>query len=138
MDQVVPRLEALRAFRQLPEAEALAIANKRTHNILRAEAAQASLADGRPPVAEQMVAPAEKALLAAVSALAPEVSRLVQAGAYTEALQQMAGIRAPVDTFFDEVMVMDEDLALRRNRLALLQQLSGLLTQVADISRLAG
>lgn len=138
MDQVVPRLEALRAFRQLPEAEALAIANKRTHNILRAEAAQASLADGRPPVAAQMVAPAEKALLAAVSTLAPEVTRLVQAGAYTEALQQMAGIRAPVDTFFDEVMVMDEDLALRRNRLALLQQLSGLLTQVADISRLAG
>ena len=81
---------------------------------------------------------AERNLFAASSQLAPKVSSLVQNEDYTEALRALAGVRSAVDTFFDEVMVMADEPALRDNRLALLAQLEGMMNQVADISKLAG
>jgi glycyl-tRNA synthetase beta chain len=133
IDLVVPRLEAVRAFKQLPEAEALAAANKRIQNILRKA--------GETPVGEPDLAlmseAAEKALFGAVNELAPSVVSWVRNGGYTEALTALAGVRAEVDTFFDQVMVMADEPQLRNNRLALLKNLGELMNQVADISKLA-
>ena len=132
IDLVVPRLEAVRAFRKMPEAAALAAANKRIQNILKKTAA---------PVGQVDIAllqeDAEKALFAAVNELAPGVVSWVGNGGYTEALTALAGVRAEVDTFFDKVMVMAEEPLLRNNRLALLKSLGELMNQVADISKLA-
>jgi glycyl-tRNA synthetase beta chain len=80
---------------------------------------------------------AERALFASVQQLAPATRADVERQAYTEALKLLAGARADVDRFFDEVLVMAEDAALRDNRLALLAQLDELMNQVADISKLA-
>jgi glycyl-tRNA synthetase beta chain len=132
MDRVLPRAAAVRAFLELPEAAALAAANKRIRNILR----KSVTAPGEPDLA-LMVEPAEKALLEVVLALAPRVASLVDNDDYTEALRLLAGARPAVDRFFDEVMVMAEDESTRRNRLGLLARLDGLLNAVADISRLA-
>ena len=132
IDLVVPRLEAVQAFRKMPEAAALAAANKRIQNILKKTAA---------PVGQVDIAllqeDAEKALFAAVNELAPGVVSWVGNGGYTEALTALAGVRAEVDTFFDKVMVMAEEPLLRNNRLALLKSLGELMNQVADISKLA-
>jgi glycyl-tRNA synthetase beta chain len=133
IDLVVPRILAVRAFKKLPEAEALAAANKRIQNILRKA--------GETPVGEPDLAlmpeTAEKALFAAVNELAPRVVSSVTNGGYAEALTALAGVRAEVDTFFDQVMVMADEPQLRNNRLALLKGLGELMNQVADISRLA-
>ncbi|MHB1589989.1 MAG: glycine--tRNA ligase subunit beta [Sulfuricella sp.] len=133
IDRVIPRLEAVRAFKKLPEAEALAAANKRIQNILRKA--------GETPVGEPDLAlmseAAEKALFGAVNELAPSVTSWVRNGGYTEALTALAGVRAEVDTFFDQVMVMADEPQLRNNRLALLRNLGKLMNQVADISKLA-
>ncbi len=132
IDRVVPRLEAVRAFRKLPEAESLAAANKRIRNILRkAGAVQPQ------PDAGLLRDAAERALFAAVQRLAPATRADVERQAYADALKLLAGARADVDRFFDEVLVMAEDAALRDNRLALLAQLDTLMNQVADISKLA-
>lgn len=133
IDLVVPRILAVRAFKKLPEAEALAAANKRIQNILR-KAAEAPV--GEPDLA-LMSETAEKALFAAVNELAPRVVSSVSNGGYAEALTALAGVRAEVDTFFDQVMVMADEPQLRNNRLALLKGLGELMNQVADISRLA-
>lgn len=132
IDRVVPRLEAVRAFKQLPEAEALAAANKRIQNILR-KAGETAV--GEPDLALMSEA-AEKALFGAVNELAPRVVSSVSNGGYTEALTALAGVRAEVDTFFDQVMVMADEPQLRNNRLALLKNLGELMNQVADISKL--
>ena len=132
IDRVVPRLEAVRAFKQLPEAEALAAANKRIQNILKKAG---ELPAGGADLA-LMAEPAEKALFLAMNKLAPGVASWVQNGGYTEALTALAGVRAEVDTFFDQVMVMAEEPQLRANRLALLKSLGELMNQVADISKL--
>jgi glycyl-tRNA synthetase beta chain len=132
IDRVVPRLEAVRAFKQLPEAEALAAANKRIQNILKKAG---ELPAGGADLA-LMVESAEKALFGAMNELAPGVVSWVQNGGYTEALTALAGVRAEVDTFFDQVMVMAEEPQLRANRLALLKSLGELMNQVADISKL--
>jgi glycyl-tRNA synthetase beta chain len=132
IDRVVPRLEAVRAFRKLPEAESLAAANKRIRNILRRAGAVPSQPD-----AGLLRDAAERALFASVQQLAPATRADVERQAYTEALKLLAGARADVDRFFDEVLVMAEDAALRDNRLALLAQLDELMNQVADISKLA-
>lgn len=132
IDRVVPRLEAVRAFKQLPEAEALAAANKRIQNILKKAG---ELPAGGADLA-LMVESAEKALFGAMNELAPGVVSWVQNGGYTEALTALAGVRAEVDTFFDQVMVMAEEPQLRSNRLALLKSLGELMNQVADISKL--
>jgi glycyl-tRNA synthetase beta chain len=131
IDLVVPRLEAVQAFRALPEAEALASANKRIRNILK----KTTVAQAAPDPA-LMSERAEKDLHGATSRLMPTVRALVDDEDYTEALRVLAGVRREVDTFFDEVMVMTDEPLTRNNRLALLAQLEALMNQVADISKL--
>ncbi|MBL8457806.1 MAG: glycine--tRNA ligase subunit beta, partial [Zoogloea sp.] len=132
IDLVVPKLAAVAAFQQLPEAAALAAANKRIVNILKKAEGQI----GEPDVA-LLVEDAEKALFHAIVEVAPLARSHFQNEAYTDALRVLAGLRTAVDRFFDEVMVMAEEALIRQNRLALLQQLAGLMNQVADISRLS-
>jgi glycyl-tRNA synthetase beta chain len=126
------RVRAVQAFRALPEAESLAAANKRIRNILRQS-------EGAAPGAVEpslLTEAAERALADAMGALSTEVESLFDQGDYEPALSRLAGLRVPVDAFFDEVMVMAEDEALRRNRLALLSELSALFLRAADLSRL--
>ena len=133
LGEVAKRLAAVRAFAALTEAPALAAANKRIGNILKK-------ADG--PVDAHVSAvllqePAEKALHAAMLELAPKAQARFQAGDYTGSLQMLATLRAPVDAFFDGVMVNAEAIDLRLNRLGLLATLHKAMNQVADLSRLA-
>ena len=123
------RVRAVSHFRTLDSAEALAAANKRVSNIL----AKADGAIGEINLTA-CVEPAEKALAEAVLALRTEVQPLIAQGDYTAVLDKLANLRAPVDSFFDNVMVNAEDPALRQNRLAILNTLQDLFLQVADIS----
>ncbi|MDK7280713.1 glycine--tRNA ligase subunit beta [Haemophilus seminalis] len=123
------RVRAVSHFRTLDSAEALAAANKRVSNIL----AKADSAIGEINLTA-CLEPAEKALAEAVLALRTEVQPLIAQGDYTAVLDKLANLRAPVDSFFDNVMVNAEDPALRQNRLAILNTLQGLFLQVADIS----
>ena len=123
------RVRAVSHFRTLDSAEALAAANKRVSNIL----AKADAAIGEINLTA-CLEPAEKALAEAVLALRTEVQPLIAQGDYTAVLDKLANLRAPVDSFFDNVMVNAEDPALRQNRLAILNTLQGLFLQVADIS----
>lgn len=123
------RVRAVSHFRTLDSAEALAAANKRVSNIL----AKADTAIGEINLTA-CVEPAEKALAEAVLVLRTEVQPLIAQGDYTAVLDKLANLRAPVDSFFDNVMVNAEDPALRQNRLAILNTLQGLFLQVADIS----
>jgi len=132
IDLVMPRMVAVREFRQLPEAESLSAANKRIRNILKK-----AQDVGDVPELALLQEPAEKKLFAAVNKLLPQVNSLVEAEDYADALKLLAGVRADVDVFFDEVMVMTEEPMTRKNRLALLAQLEQLMNRVADISRLA-
>ena len=124
------RLQAVEAFRRLPEAESLAVANKRISNILR------KAADPIPDSVEAALLQeeTERDLAAALARLEAEVRPLLARQDYSAALQRLAALREPVDRFFDEVMVMTEDPALRGNRLALLDKLRRLFLQVADLS----
>ncbi len=133
LGDVAKRLAAVRAFAALPEAPALAAANKRIGNILKK-------ADGPVDahVSEVLLKePAEKALHAAMRELAPQAQARFEAGDYTGSLQTLAALRAPVDAFFDGVMVNAEAMDLRLNRLGLLATLYKAMNQVADLSRLA-
>jgi glycyl-tRNA synthetase beta chain len=133
-DQVLPRLRALQGFRALPQAEALAAANKRIRNILKQ-------AGGVPvTMIDQALLrePAEQQLAQEVEALRVQVEALLNEGNYVVALQALASLRPAVDAFFDQVMVMVEEKALRHNRLALLADLSNLFLGAADISKLQG
>jgi glycyl-tRNA synthetase beta chain len=132
MDLVPAKLDAVRVFRTLPEAEALAAANKRIVNILK----KVDEALPEPDLA-LLQEDAEKALFHSVVEIAPLVQSHVANESYTEALKVLAGLRAAVDTFFDDVMVMADEPLTRRNRLALLRRLAGLMNQVADLSRLS-
>ena len=123
------RVRAVSHFRTLDSAEALAAANKRVSNIL----AKADTAIGEINLTA-CVEPAEKALAEAVLALRTEVQPLIAKGDYTAVLDKLANLRSTVDAFFADVMVNAEDLALRQNRLAILNTLQGLFLQVADIS----
>ena len=123
------RVRAVSHFRTLDSAEALAAANKRVSNIL----AKADATIGEINLTA-CVEPAEKALAEAVLALRTEVQPLIAQGDYTAVLDKLANLRAPVDSFFDNVMVNAEDPALRQNRLAILNTLQNLFLQVADIS----
>jgi glycyl-tRNA synthetase beta chain len=129
------RLKALRAFLDLPEATALAAANKRIANILRksGESSSAGSVD-----IEALKDPAESALWGAMEQLRSRVATEVAQREYANALGRLAQLRPPVDAFFEKVMVMDEDPRLRKNRLALLAQLHGLFIGIADLSRLPG
>ena len=123
------RVRAVSYFRTLDSAEALAAANKRVSNIL----AKADAAIGEINLTA-CVEPAEKALAEAVLALRTEVQPLIAQSDYTAVLDKLANLRAPVDSFFDNVMVNTEDPVLRQNRLAILNTLQDLFLQVADIS----
>ena len=126
------RIQACRVFRQLPEAESLAAANKRIGNILKKTD---QIIPGKVD-ADCLVDDAEKLLAEQLDNMSTAVLPLMEAGDYTAALKQLAGLRENVDAFFDQVMVMVDDDTLRANRLALLQNLSKLFLRVADLSRL--
>jgi len=133
IDQVPGQMRAVRAFATLPEAESLAAANKRIINILRKSGNEAATVVN-PAL---MGAGPEKDLYNAVQLLLPLVRGHVERGDHTDALRALATAREPVDRFFDDVMVMADDPALRANRLALLRGLAEAMNQVADISKLA-
>ena len=126
------RLAAVRAFAALPEAEALAAANKRIRNILK----KTTLVPAEVRT-DLLLENVEKDLYAAISQLAPVVEAYAAQGDYTRALTVLAGVRTQVDSFFDQVMVMADDLAIRDNRLNLLNGLAHLMNHVADISALS-
>ena len=126
------RLAAVASFLQLDAAGSLAAANKRTANILR----QAEFSDGTALDATLFEEEAETKLFIALQTARKIVAPLIEKRAYTEALQQLAALRAPVDEFFDDVMVMTDDEVVRNNRLALLSELRSLFLDIADISRL--
>ena len=125
------RVKAVEAFRLLPEAEALAAANKRVSNILTKQGGE----DIGDSINQDLLQdPAEKALAEQIHKQAEAVLPLFEKGDYAAALSSLASLRAPVDSFFNEVMVMAEDDATRNNRLAMLNQLRNLFLRVADIS----
>ncbi|MBI5919472.1 MAG: glycine--tRNA ligase subunit beta [Nitrosomonadales bacterium] len=138
---VPTRLAAVRVFAALPEAAALAAANKRVGNILKKVEGDATLrqAQGERGGVDvsRLVEAAEIALHQALSEIAPQANAAFERGDYTASLQALAALRAPVDAFFDGVMVNAEDPALRANRLALLAQLHAAMNRVADLSKLA-
>jgi len=133
---IVPKqLEAVKAFQSLPEAESLAAANKRVANILRqAESKGESFANAAPA---ELKDPAERALHEAIQATSTKANALFDQGDYAGYLKSFSVLKAPVDTFFDKVMVMVEDAKVRHGRLALLRDLREAMNRVADISRLA-
>ncbi|MCU7372339.1 glycine--tRNA ligase subunit beta [Paucibacter sp. O1-1] len=131
--EVTKRLEAVRAFAALPEAASLAAANKRIGNILKKSE---TAVDARIDAALLQEA-AEQQLAAALDGVAPKADALFQQGEYAASLRELAALKAPVDAFFDGVMVNAEDPALRANRLGLLKTLHEAMNRVADLSRLA-
>ncbi len=130
---IVERLDAVVAFSGHEAAESLAAANKRIANILR----QADYDAGNAPDTALFDADAERALFDAMAAAGRDVSVLLGERRYTEVLARLAELRQPVDAFFDDVMVMTDDEALKKNRLALLAALRAQFLNIADISRLA-
>jgi len=132
LSNIVERLQAVQTFAAMPESASLAAANKRITNILKkAEAVPDSV---NPALLQEA---AEQALAKAMADVKPGVDAAFSRGDFTGALKTLAALRAEVDSFFNDVMVNAEDLALRNNRLALLSSLHGMLNQVADISKLA-
>ncbi len=129
---IIERLQAVQAFAALAESESLAAANKRITNILKK--AEGTPGTVNPALLQEA---AEQALYQAMRDIKPRVDAAFSQGDFTGALKTLAALRAEVDTFFNDVMVNAEDLALRNNRLALLAELHGMLNQVADISKLA-
>ncbi len=128
------RLRALVEFLQLPDAASLTAANKRIANILR----KTDEPVGVEVDAQKLIDPAEQILAEQVVAIARQVEPRFAARDYAPGLQQLAALRKAVDDFFDSVMVMTEDAALRSNRLALLNRMRGLFMRAADLSRLPG
>jgi glycyl-tRNA synthetase beta chain len=133
LGDVPRRLEAVRAFAALPEAAPLAAANKRVGNILKKIEGTLSTDIN----AALLTEPAEQALAAAIEDVQPLADRLFEQHDYAGSLQALAALKAPVDAFFDGVMVNAEDPALRANRQALLHRLHQSMNRVADLSRLA-
>jgi glycyl-tRNA synthetase beta chain len=127
------RLAAVRAFAALPESAALAAANKRIGNILKKS-------DAQPAVhidPTRLIEAPERVLLEVIHNVAPKADELFDEGQYTASLRELAALRAPVDAFFDGVMVNADDPAVRANRLALLARLHQSMNRVADLSKLA-
>ena len=133
LSEVPRRLSAVRAFARMPESGPLAAANKRITNILKKSdaPAAASIDDA------QLVEPAERALTSVLRAVQPLADSLFDNGEYAASLRELAVLKAPVDAFFDSVMVNADDAALRNNRLALLAALHAAMNRVADLSKLA-
>jgi glycyl-tRNA synthetase beta chain len=132
LDLVPRQLQAVRAFSALPEAESLAAANKRIGNILK----QADQVPTHFDVS-LMVLPEEKALATTFKLLKPDVDGAFNSLDYTSALKALASLKAPVDAFFDKVMVMDKDPRVRANRIGFLGTLHGTMNRIADLSKLA-
>ena len=132
LDDLIERLDAVQAFAAIPESQSLAAANKRIANILKknegvhAEVQAAMLSEA-----------AEQRLYGAMTESRIEVDRAYAAGDFSSTLKALAALRDDVDAFFNDVMVMADDPAVRANRLALLQSLHGMMNRVADISKLA-
>jgi len=126
------RIQAVKAFHDLPEAESLAAANKRIRNILKKVDGQINDSVDEKLLQEK----AEQTLYSEVAKMQASVTPLFDAGDYEPALKQLAGLRESVDKFFDDVMVMTDDEALKNNRLALLDKMRNLFLRVADLSRL--
>jgi len=135
LDVVPQQLEAVKAFQTLPEAESLAAANKRVANILRQ--AQAKGESFNKTERKTLKEPAELALFTALEKTTSSAVPLYERGDFTGYLKSFAVLKQPVDSFFDSVMVMVDEDALRRNRLALLRDLRDAMNRVADISKLA-
>jgi glycyl-tRNA synthetase beta chain len=133
VDDVPSRLDAVRAFEALPEAQALAAANKRIINILRKAGTDAAVAVDR----SRLVEGAEQDLYLVFQKLQPLVEAYCANGDYTHALMALATAKPAVDRFFDDVMVMTDDPIVRANRLALLRGVAQTMNRVADISKLA-
>ncbi len=134
--EIPRRLEAVRAFAALPEAQALAAANKRIGNILKKAGDADQVVDAH--VSEMLLQEqAEKDLFAALQKLGPQADADFDAGRYTESLLTLAALRAPVDAFFDDVMVNAEQAELRLNRQGLLKTLHQAMNRVAELARLA-
>ncbi|MDA0276848.1 MAG: glycine--tRNA ligase subunit beta, partial [Proteobacteria bacterium] len=133
---IVPlQLEAVKAFQALPEAESLAAANKRIANILKQAEAKGETPVNATP--DKLTDPADRALHDAVRFASAKAKPLYEKGDYAGYLKCFAVLKAPVDIFFEKVMVMDPDDKVRRNRLALLRDLREAMNRVADLSRLA-
>ena len=129
---VPARLDAVRAFVALPEAEALAAANKRIGNILKKNEEQLPDVD-----AGLFELDAEKTLWTMLQAADVDVKALYEKGAYTDVLKRLAPMKAAVDQFFEDVMVNVDNVQIRLNRLALLDRLHRTMNKVAELSRLA-
>ena len=126
------RIKAVTAFRELAEAESLAAANKRVGNILKKSAA-----DDTATVDESLLSEdAEKKLYETLSSLSQAVEPMFDSGDYETALSKLSSLRDPVDAFFDSVMVMADDEAVKNNRIALLNSMNQLFLRAADLSRL--
>jgi glycyl-tRNA synthetase beta chain len=141
-DGLMQRLAAVRAFASLPEAPALAAANKRVGNILKKSDDGRVIHQSPAELIEQVMQtllkePAERTLWVALAQVHAQAQTALAAGDLTASLQALAALKDPVDAFFDAVMVNAEDPGLRANRLALLRALHGAMNQVADLSRLA-
>jgi glycyl-tRNA synthetase beta chain len=133
------RLKAVLAFKQLSACQSLAAANKRIRNILRkAGESGIDVAALGPVESDRLHHDAEKALYVAIGDAERDSAPRFAAGEYIDGLTRLAALQAPVDAFFDGVMVMADDEAVRNNRLALLERLSQLFLQTADVSLLAG
>ena len=140
--QIPRRLEAVRAFAELPEAASLAAAYKRIHNILEKDMKKGPV----PGVGsarnlfidtDLLKEPAEITLFNALNSIKPQADEAFDTGHYTQSLQLLAALKEPVDEFFDSVMVNVEDEDLRANRLKLLTLLRDAMNRVADLSKLA-
>jgi glycyl-tRNA synthetase beta chain len=132
---VVRRVEAVEAFRRLPEAESLAAANKRVANLLKQAAAKGE--SYTHAESDKLKEPAERELYSALAITAGDAKGLYERGDFTGFLKTFAALKGPVDAFFDSVMVMVDDRELRANRLALLAELRTEMNRVADLSKLA-
>lgn len=127
------RVHAVARFTELPEAASLAAANKRVGNILSKLDSNHEFSQ----ISDDLLTePAEQALAKAIAPVKTKVEQLAASGDYTAAMQELAVLQAPVDAFFNDVMVMSDDEAVRHNRLNLLYSLQSLFTEIADISQL--
>ncbi|MYM30135.1 glycine--tRNA ligase subunit beta [Duganella sp. CY15W] len=137
LDDIVQRLEAVQAFAALPESASLAAANKRITNILKKNEEALAAAGNTGVNVSLLQDTAEINLNAAVVRVLPEIDAAFNQGDFAGTLKTLAQLKEEVDAFFNDVMVMAEDVALRNNRLALLSSLHGMMNRVADISKLA-
>jgi len=134
LHEVSKRADAVKSFQQLDEADSLAAANKRVSNILKKVEGEVEAKVN----ASLLQEPAEIALNVALSTVKPQADKLFESGDYTASLKTLAALKAPVDDFFDNVMVNADNAALKANRLGLLATLHQAMNRVADLSKLAG